>query len=63
VNGDDDDDEKTVRTLRRIFASALYMDFDTREIEELLEALEEAGYEIVLRQEGANDNADESDPI
>jgi hypothetical protein len=61
VNGGDD--EKTVRVLRRIFASALYMDFDPREIEELLEALEEAGYEIVPIQEGANDDADESDPI
>jgi hypothetical protein len=59
VNGDDD--EKIVRALRRIFASALYMNFDTREIEELLEALEEAGYEIVPIQEGANDDA--SDPI
>jgi hypothetical protein len=61
VNGNDDD-EKIVRALRRIFASALHMDFDPREIEELLEALEDAGYEIVPRQEGA-DNADESDPI
>jgi hypothetical protein len=41
------DEEKMVRILRRIFASTLYMDFDTREIEELIEALEDAGYEIV----------------
>jgi hypothetical protein len=51
VNGDDD--EKTVQVLRRIFASALYMNFDSREIEELLEALEDAGYEIVqIKEEG-----------
>jgi uncharacterized tellurite resistance protein B-like protein len=56
------DEEKMMRALRRIFASTLHMDFDPREIEELIEALEEAGYEIVSRQEGA-DNADEPDSI
>jgi hypothetical protein len=49
----DNDDEKMVRTLRRVFASVLHMDFEFREIEELIEALDENGYKIVPIEEEA----------